>query len=98
MDKKRVLILTSQYKAWPKNEPVLFLGDWCKTYSKRNKWGKLDHKTVPYHWDDRDKLFNDYKYLNKFHKRIIPPVSKFLNKIHNESKDEEFWNILIFVS
>ena len=58
----RTLITTAKENTWPKdkNRPVLFLGEWCKLYKRKNLWEGMDSKTIKYHWDDRNKLKNDY--------------------------------------
>ena len=49
----RRLVLTADEHTWPKEnkEPVLFLGEWCKRYSRKAVWQKLDAEVAPYHWD-----------------------------------------------
>ena len=57
----RLLITTSIESTWSKNnEPVLFLGEWCKLYSRYDIWSEMDSCVVPYHWDDRKKLYKDF--------------------------------------
>ena len=59
---ERILITTALENTWPEsNIPVLFLGEWCKLQSLKERWIKFDDQLViPYHWDNRDKLYNDY--------------------------------------
>ena len=66
---ERLLITTAVEDTWPKNHdiPVLFLGEWCRLYSRRSHWKKMNAEVLPYHWDDRDKLYNDYQYLNNIY-------------------------------
>ena len=50
------------------DEDYLFLGTWCTYNDERNWYKKLN--VLPYHWDDREKYYQSYKYLDKlFYKR-----------------------------
>ena len=60
-----LLITTADQRFWKTDEPVLFLGEWCKLFSQKAVWEKLDYEVLPYHWDDRGKLYNDYLYLDR---------------------------------
>ena len=44
-----------------------FSEKFCHCGAKQKDWKKLDYKTMPYHWDDRNQLFLDYLYLNNLY-------------------------------
>lgn len=94
---KRQLILTADERAWPKDkkQPVLFLGEWCKLYSRKKRWQDLDSKTLPYHWDDREKLYQDTIYLDKLYEKLLPQLADNLNKIHNTNYSLRYWRIIV---
>ena len=52
---KRLLVSTALEETWRDDEPVLFLGEWCRRYSRKERWSKMDAEVLPYHWDDRKK-------------------------------------------
>jgi putative transferase (TIGR04331 family) len=89
------LVTTADERTWPRNKPVLFLGEWCKRFSRREKWNKLDFKTATYHWDDRAKLSRDYNYLQGLYEVLLKDLSIQLNKIHNVNYSIRYWQILI---
>ena len=62
----KVLVTTALEDSWPKDPetPVLFLGEWCRLYSRKERWQKMNSEVLSYHWDDRTKLYNDYIYIN----------------------------------
>lgn len=93
----RVLITTALESTWPKDrkKPVLFLGEWCKLYRRKNKWQVLDAKTLNYHWDDRKKLINDYEFLLDIHENFLVELTDILNSIHNTHHSVRYWRILI---
>lgn len=93
---ERVLITTALEDTWPEYDtPVLFLGEWCKLYSSKDKWSKFDSMIVPYHWDDRTKLYEDYVYLKKFQEAVLKEIGLKLNDLHDTKKGEKYWEILI---
>lgn len=89
------LVATADQRFWKTNEPVLFLGEWCKLYSEKSVWEKIPHEVLPYHWDDRQKLYRDYKYLQKLYERVLQDLSESLNEIHGEKNDIRYWRIII---
>lgn len=92
---KRFLITTALEESWCAGQPVLFLGDWCQLYSRRNCWASLSAEVLPYHWDDRAKLYADYQYLQEFYERLLQDLTVQLNRIHNVNHSLRYWRILI---
>ncbi len=92
---KRFLITTALENTWSGDCPVLFLGDWCRVYSQKNKWSKINSIVLPYHWDDRQKLHSDYKYLNSLYEKTLVDLMNQLNKIHKVELSLRYWRILI---
>lgn len=93
----RRLILTADEFTWPKDikEPVIFLGEWCKRFSRKSVWQNLDAKVSPYHWNDRQKLSNDYRYLQDLYEKLLLNLSHKLNNIHSVNYSLRYWRILI---
>lgn len=50
---------------------------------------------MPYHWDDRAKLYADYQYLQDLHERLLVDLSAQLNRIHEVEHSLRYWRILI---
>ncbi|WP_276359565.1 LIC12162 family protein [Daejeonella sp. H1SJ63] len=92
---KRFLITTALEETWRDNEPVLFLGEWCKLYSRKEQWSQMEAQVLPYHWDDRAKLESDYQYLQDFYEVLLADLSIKLNQIHGVSHDLRYWRILV---
>jgi putative transferase (TIGR04331 family) len=93
----RTLITTAIEQTWPKSndEPLLFLGEWCKRYSRKESWEKFNSTIAPYHWDDRKKLYSDYQYLQGIYEKLLLELSEQLNQIHETSHSQRYWRILI---
>ena len=92
----RYLITTSIEETWPiSNIPVLFLGEWCRLYSRQVKWQKLDALVSPYHWNDRQKLHKDYVYLKSIYEEILIELAAKLNSIHGVEHSVQYWRIVV---
>lgn len=92
----RILITTALEETWPdNNQPVLFLGEWCRRYSRKEKWGEMNVVVAPYHWDDRVKLYKDYQFLQKIYERLLSELVNKLNQIHAVNHSQRYWRILI---
>lgn len=92
----RVLITTALEDTWPKDgAPILFLGEWCKLYDRKHVWEKLNYEVVPYHWNDRNKLYDDYRYLRFIYEIYLKKLSCVLNENHQVNYSLRYWRILI---
>jgi len=92
-----VLVTTGLIETLPedKNKPVLFLGEWCKLYKHKNIYQHYTHTTLPYHWDDRKKLYEDTFYIDKIYERYLTQLQQQLNTIHNVDFSVGYWRIII---
>ena len=89
------LITTAEEQTWRLSKPILFLGDWCKLYKKKESWKNLDSLTKNYHWDNRTQLFKDYRYLKKLYEKIILVCVDSLNEFHQVNYSVRYWKIFI---
>jgi putative transferase (TIGR04331 family) len=89
------LATTADQRFWNKDEQILFLGQWCKTYDQENIWAALDYELLPYHWDDRNKFNRDYKYMNHLYERLLIEMTAVLNEIHGVDYSIRYWRIVI---
>lgn len=92
---RRVLVTTALEETWPRDTPVLFLGEWCRLHARRDRWDDLDGKVLPYHWDDRVQLFADYQELQAFYERLLLDIVPQLNQMHGVDHGQRYWRILI---
>lgn len=92
----RHLITTAIQSTWPdKSCPVKFLGEWCLLYSEQKNYESLDYETYEYHWNDRQKLKNDYKKLSSYYESELILVAEMLNKKHGVDYSVKYWRILV---
>ena len=62
------LITTALKATWKTGPSANYLGRWCIPYEEEIKLNKLK---FDYHWDDRQKLKNDYRYLENFYEVVL---------------------------
>ncbi|MDQ6770836.1 MAG: LIC12162 family protein [Gemmatimonadota bacterium] len=86
---------TALEESWPEHLPVLFLGEWCRRYDRKVRWTGMDAEVLPYHWDDRAKLFRDFEYLQQLNERLLRDLATELNRIHGENHSLRYWRIVL---
>jgi len=91
----RFLITTALEETWRSDQPVLWLGEWCRRYSRQAHWSRLDSTVLPYHWDDRIRMQADYQQLLRLQESILPVLGGQLNEIHGTDHGDRYWRILI---
>ena len=91
---KKHLVTTAVESSWPsKGKNILFLGEWCKRFNRKDKWTELDSDTVEYHWDDREKVHSDYQYLKELHEDMLAEMKDYLNDLHGVSRSLRYWRV-----
>jgi putative transferase (TIGR04331 family) len=95
MDEAQLLVTTALEDTWGRDENLVFLGEWCKKYSRKHKWCNRKFSTLPYHWEDREKLQKDYDYLANFYEVLLKELVHKLNSIHIEEHSQRYWRIII---
>lgn len=92
----RILITTAMQETWPlQSDQVLFLGEWARRYNLRQNWSKFDWIVVPYHWNNREKLYKDYGYLEIIYENCLILLTRKLNSIHKVNYSSKYWRILL---
>ncbi len=91
----RVLVTTALEQSWPEDEPVVFLGEWCRRFVRRERWQALDAEVMPYHWDDRERFHEDYDRLLLVYEELLVELGQALNEVHGVDRSIRFWRILV---
>lgn len=89
------LVTTADERYWKTDAKILFLGEWCKRYDRKDIWSKLDYETLPYHWDDRQRLFRDFQFLAGVYEQRLATLAQQLNQLHGEMRSVRYWRIII---
>jgi len=89
------LVTTADQRFWKKDEKIVFLGEWCKRFEDRDVWSKLDYETLPYHWEDRERLYQDVDYLEAVYEKYLTVMTEQLNKIHQVNYSKRYWRTIV---
>lgn len=89
------LALTALEEFWDITKPIIFLGHWCRRYSRRRFWEPLGGEVLSHPWDDRRKFREAYSYLHQAYKRILPYLAEALNQSHGVSFSKRYWQIVV---
>ena len=97
MTTKSTLLITTALlnKVCFESKNIIFLGEWCKKYSKNNVYSDESFTVIPYHWKDRKKFREDYEYLSHLYQKMLIKVSLELNSVHKVRHSLEYWQIII---
>ncbi|MHA8104549.1 LIC12162 family transferase [Aquirufa nivalisilvae] len=95
MSNKRVLVTTADEGTWPKNEPILFLGEWCRQYHRKESWSILDAEVVSPYGLEPDQKYKDHQLLIRVYAELLDELSHELNKLHQCSHGRRYWDIVL---
>ena len=94
-DTERLLITTADERTWRNDRPVLFLGEWCRPYSLRATWERMDAAVVPpYGWREGQQDA-DYARVQQLYELLLGELGDELNRYHGTTFSRRYWRILI---
>lgn len=80
---------------WDTTKPIVFLGEWCKRYSRRAVWSTLNGQTVVDPWIQKRDIAKDRLFVTELYERTICHLARSLNKLHGINASERYWRILL---
>lgn len=93
-DTPRFLITSADERTWKFDRPVIFLGQWCKSYNRKQVWQNMDAITLPplgYGQEQKDLL---YAQARLYEEQLFSILTKALNDYHGFEHDSRFWKIV----
>ncbi len=90
-----MLVTTSIESLWPKSGPILFLGDWCLRYSRKEAWKDRVFSVIPYHWDQRTQIPLDLAYITETYESVLLELAQTLNQVHGVDHSIRYWRIVV---
>lgn len=94
-NKPLYLITTADERTWKTDRPVLFLGEWCCRYNRKDIWSKLDYKIAEPFGVDSIQKRNDVRYTTKISEQLLPELTRALNALHNKNYSLRYWKIVL---
>jgi len=89
------LATTALEDFWDTTKPVVFLGDWCCRYSRRNVWEPLNGEVLQGIWKDKKRFIDAYMYLQDVYERLLQQMAALLDEVHGEQHNIRYWRIII---
>jgi putative transferase (TIGR04331 family) len=80
---------------WDTSKPIVFLGEWCRRFSRRDRWQPLNAVVLPSPFDDIEKLTDAVVYSGRVYERMLKELTVVLNTIHNKKHSDRYWRIVI---
>ena len=91
----RYLITTADEQTWKFDRPVVFLGEWCRSYDRKHVWQSMDAIVAkPYGLGQLEKDA-DHLEARQLGKLIFPLLCQVLNKYHGVNYGKRYWQILL---
>ncbi len=103
--KRNFLVTTNLMSTWEFDEKNFLLGSWCEFPESNNfekeQYKKKHNKEInthlnKHHWENNDKLIEDYKYLKEAIEYLLKILSKNLSLVHNITESDEYWHPIIY--
>jgi putative transferase (TIGR04331 family) len=92
---KRYLITTDDERTWKFDQPVIFLGEWCRQYHRKELWGNMDGVVAAPYGLGQQQKDSDYDLARSIEERLFPVVCRSLNTYHGTSHDARYWRIVL---
>lgn len=91
----RFLITTADERTWMFDRPVLFLGEWCRRYDRRQVWSALDGVVAdPYGVAFADKA-RDLAFTQQLTHDLVGELTVALNAYHGTTFSRRYWQIVL---
>ena len=95
MNQPRYLITTADQATWKFDQPVIFLGEWCKLYDHKIIWERMNAITCPPYGLGKTKKDSDNSKARELEYKLFPRVCDLLNHYHGTSHSERYWRIIL---
>lgn len=89
------LATTALEEFWDTSIPIVFLGEWCCRFSRRDYWKPLEGQIMETPWSDSQKIVQAYDYVNELYERLLPLLADAMNRLHGVHHGVRYWRILL---
>lgn len=89
------LATTAIEEFWDTSKPILFLGEWCRRYSRKSYWEPLDGEVIASPWQNTQELYSACDYVSAVYERFLPVIGEALNSILKVNHNNRYWRIVL---
>jgi hypothetical protein len=91
----RYLITTADERSWKFDRPVLFLGEWCRRYDRKQVWERMDAAVAEPYGLQAGLRERDIAYVQVLSKSLLEELSEALNAFHHTRHSLRYWHIIL---
>jgi putative transferase (TIGR04331 family) len=91
----RFLISTADERTWKFDRPVVFLGEWCRTYNRKHIWQNMDAVVCPPYGLAPSQRSADHVEARMLEEKLFGVLCDSLNSFHDAQHNTRFWRILL---
>jgi len=92
---QRYLITTADERSWVFDQPVLFLGEWCRRFHRRSIWSTMDAIVAEPYGLEPEKQKHDLEYVLSLTAQLLLELTVVLNELHQVQHTVRYWNIVL---
>lgn len=92
---KRFLITTADERTWKFDRPVLFMGEWCRLYSRQHVWKHMDYLVAAPLGVGPGERERNIAYVQTLSDRLLAELGAALNAFHGKSHSLRYWHIVL---
>lgn len=92
---KRFLVTTADERSWKFDCPVLFLGEWCQLYERKQVWEGMDAAVAAPYGLRVGQKDRDLAYMQVLSTRLLSELAVALNAYHHTSHSLRYWQIVL---
>jgi len=74
---------------------LVFLGNWCRRFSRREIWSSLNAEVLQSPWTDELERQKAHLYIDNLYNCVLPNLGNAINDIHGVKYSTKFWRIVI---
>jgi putative transferase (TIGR04331 family) len=89
------LATTAIEEFWNKEDEIIFLGEWCKLYTRKEEWSSLNYKDFPFIWNSSQKVEEAILSCTRIYKAVLKELTIILNDYHGIQKSAQFYHIVM---
>jgi putative transferase (TIGR04331 family) len=91
----RYLITSSDERTWKFDRPVVFLGEWCRTYNRQHIWQHMDAIVAKPYGLSLAQKDADNKETRELEKNLLPKLRVVLNEYHGVQYSTRLWRVIL---
>ena len=91
----RHLVTTALEESWPTDRPLLFLGEWCRRYRRREHWSRLDTVIAPAYGVTAEDKDCDSAEVRRVAELFLAHLAAALDAFHGEQHSVRYWRIIL---